>query len=381
MHKGPEVRPTPAAFVPGEQRGIRPAEKHLKRSVVATRPPHSSSERGDWGKRKQEVSAPHGPGPRIVPAPQQSKNTEPLQRPPFGKSTIERRPKTTAANSPCLPGARICVAAPNRRRTPGCLPTAVRRWTLRARRVPNVQDVRIRWTAGLRRRRRQAPSNRPARPWGISARQRALNDQVAKIGWTGRLRRRRRRVPSSRPARHWWISARRRVLTVQVAEIGWTGRPRLPQCPRPSSRRGLRRAISVHRRSPSARGGWNRWTAGLRCLRRPKPWSGVVRLSGICRASRPAACLRIAWTERPRRSSNAAGSHRSGLKEAKIRQEAHAAAPPRPVKTRKASDRAIPLLLCPVLASPTSVMSPAGIMAAPGRRPPLSSVRRLPLPP
>ena len=100
MHKGPEVRPTPAAFAPGEQRGIRPAEKHLKRSVVATQPPHSSSERGDWGERKQEVSASHGPGPRIVPAPQQSKNTEPLQRPPFGKSTIERRPENNRGQQP-----------------------------------------------------------------------------------------------------------------------------------------------------------------------------------------------------------------------------------------------------------------------------------------
>ena len=99
MHKGPEVRPTPAAFEPGEQRGIRPAEKDLKRSVVATRPPHSGPERGDRGERKPEASTGRGPSPRIVPAPQQSKNTEPLQRPPFGKSTIERRPPQDAPRS------------------------------------------------------------------------------------------------------------------------------------------------------------------------------------------------------------------------------------------------------------------------------------------
>ncbi len=97
MHTGPEVKPTPAAFMPGGQRGIRPAEKDLKRPVVATRPPHSAAERGDREGRKPDATAAQGPAARIVPAPPQPKSTEPLPRPPFGKSTIERRPEAGRA--------------------------------------------------------------------------------------------------------------------------------------------------------------------------------------------------------------------------------------------------------------------------------------------
>jgi hypothetical protein len=76
MHKGPEVRPTPAAFAPDRQRGIRPAE----------RKDHSPQ-------RKPDAATARAAEPRIVHAPQQPKNTEPLPRPPFGKGTVERRPE------------------------------------------------------------------------------------------------------------------------------------------------------------------------------------------------------------------------------------------------------------------------------------------------
>jgi hypothetical protein len=100
LHKGPEVKPTAAALVPGEQRGMRPPEKNLKRSVVATRPPHSSAQKGEREERKPDASAAHGSGPRIVAAPQPPKNSEPLPRPPFGKSTVERRPETGRLQQP-----------------------------------------------------------------------------------------------------------------------------------------------------------------------------------------------------------------------------------------------------------------------------------------
>lgn len=101
MHKGPEVRPTPAAFVPDRQRGIRPAEKDLRRPVVATRPPHSAPERRDQSaERKPDTAPARGGEPRIVHAPQQPKNTEPLPRPPFGKGTVERRTEPGRAQPP-----------------------------------------------------------------------------------------------------------------------------------------------------------------------------------------------------------------------------------------------------------------------------------------
>ena len=40
IHTAPQVTATPASFVPRESRGIRPPEKVLERSVVATRTPH-----------------------------------------------------------------------------------------------------------------------------------------------------------------------------------------------------------------------------------------------------------------------------------------------------------------------------------------------------
>jgi hypothetical protein len=101
MHKGPEVRPTPAAYAPDRHRGVRPADKDLKRPVVATRPPHSSPERDVRSpERKPDAPAARTPEPRIVKAPKQPQHTEPLPRPPFGKSTIERRPEVVRGQPP-----------------------------------------------------------------------------------------------------------------------------------------------------------------------------------------------------------------------------------------------------------------------------------------
>jgi hypothetical protein len=117
MHRGPEVRPTPAAFVPENRRGIRPTEKDLNRPVVATRPSHSGTERGNRDERKPDVSAAKGAAPRIVPAPQPSKKTEPLPRPPFGKSTVERRPELGRMQQPVPPKAQGVQLAEPRKET------------------------------------------------------------------------------------------------------------------------------------------------------------------------------------------------------------------------------------------------------------------------
>lgn len=114
LHKGPEIRPTPAAFVPGAHRGIRPNEKSLRRPVVATRAPHSATERDDREVRKPDTSAAHASAPHIVAAPQHSKNMEPLPRPPFGKSTVERRAEVGRVQQPLPPkGEDVRRAGPN----------------------------------------------------------------------------------------------------------------------------------------------------------------------------------------------------------------------------------------------------------------------------
>jgi len=103
MHNGPEVKPTHAAFAPGGQRGIRPAEKDLNRPVVATRPPHSGAERVDREERKPDATGAQVHGARIVPVPQPRNNSETLPRPPFGQSTVERRPEAGRTRQPLPP--------------------------------------------------------------------------------------------------------------------------------------------------------------------------------------------------------------------------------------------------------------------------------------
>jgi hypothetical protein len=101
IHRGPEIRPTPAAYAPDRHRGFRPSEKNLRRPVVATRPPHSSPERGNHTpERKPDAPAVTTPEPRLVKAPKQPQPSEPLPRPPFGKSSIERRPEVVRGQPP-----------------------------------------------------------------------------------------------------------------------------------------------------------------------------------------------------------------------------------------------------------------------------------------
>jgi hypothetical protein len=103
MPQGPDVRPSPAGLVPREQRGIRPPEKNLKRAVVATRPPYSATESGNREERKPGTPSPGSAGARIVPAPGAPKNSDPLPRPPFGTSTIERRSEIGRTPQPLPP--------------------------------------------------------------------------------------------------------------------------------------------------------------------------------------------------------------------------------------------------------------------------------------
>jgi hypothetical protein len=103
MPHGPDVKPSPSALVPREQRGIRPPEKSLKRTVVATRPPYSATESGNREERKPESPLPSSAGARIVQAPGAPKNTDPLPRPPFGTSTIERRNESRRSPQPLPP--------------------------------------------------------------------------------------------------------------------------------------------------------------------------------------------------------------------------------------------------------------------------------------
>ncbi|MCU0591973.1 MAG: hypothetical protein MUC57_10930 [Desulfobacterales bacterium] len=132
MHQGPDVKATPAAYMPGAQRGIRPAEKDLKRPVVATRPPHSASEQNARPGHQPDATAARMHEPRIVPAPQQPKSAEPLPRPPFGKSTIERRPETGRAQQP-LPSRSEGLRRPAERPTDETRPSSDR---------PSVQQPR-----------------------------------------------------------------------------------------------------------------------------------------------------------------------------------------------------------------------------------------------
>ena len=60
IHTAPQVTATPASFVPRESRGIRPPEKVLERSVVATRTPHPAREVPAGAERRSRARAsPH----------------------------------------------------------------------------------------------------------------------------------------------------------------------------------------------------------------------------------------------------------------------------------------------------------------------------------
>ena len=125
IHTAPNVAATPASFVPTATRGMRPPEENLKRSVVATRPPHRSEESAGGGERRVGPAGAPAPAPRLVTAPQRREPASVLSRPPFGQSTIERpapdRPQPPARQRP--EGARAAergpqAAPPGQRQTP-----------------------------------------------------------------------------------------------------------------------------------------------------------------------------------------------------------------------------------------------------------------------
>jgi hypothetical protein len=103
IHTAPQIAATPASFVPTASRGIRPPEESLKRSVVATRPPHRQEESASGAQRTVGPAGVPAPAPRIVTAPQQREPASVLPRPPFGQSTAER-PAADLTRPPSPPG-------------------------------------------------------------------------------------------------------------------------------------------------------------------------------------------------------------------------------------------------------------------------------------
>jgi Family of unknown function (DUF6600) len=102
IHTAPGVTATPASFAPRETRGIRPPERVLERSVVATRPPKPRAESVSGVARKPGAAPVPTPAPRIVSSPQPRETSSALQRPPFGQSKVERR-TTDRAQQPGPP--------------------------------------------------------------------------------------------------------------------------------------------------------------------------------------------------------------------------------------------------------------------------------------
>jgi hypothetical protein len=104
IHTAPQVAATPASLAPTARRGIRPPEEDLKRSVVATRPPHRGAESVSGGERKADPAATPAPTSRVVTAPQRGEPGSAMPRPPFGQGTVER--STTERTLPPAPPRR-----------------------------------------------------------------------------------------------------------------------------------------------------------------------------------------------------------------------------------------------------------------------------------
>jgi hypothetical protein len=100
IHNAPAVTPTPASFVPREKRGIRPPEKILERSVVATRPPQVRAERAPGTVRGAGPERLPAPAPRIVSPPQRRETAPALRRAPFGQKGTERSTERTRPAAP-----------------------------------------------------------------------------------------------------------------------------------------------------------------------------------------------------------------------------------------------------------------------------------------
>lgn len=110
-HDAPRIAAQPASFVPTATRGMRPPEASLKRSVVATRPPHVAPESASGGERKVEPRAVPAPAPHLVSTPPPRESTPVPARPPFGQSTVER-PVTVRSEPPSPPRTRPSRPSP-----------------------------------------------------------------------------------------------------------------------------------------------------------------------------------------------------------------------------------------------------------------------------
>jgi len=100
IHTPPHIAATPASFGPRESRGVRPSNKILERSVVATRQPHAEAER-----HVGPAGVPM-PAPRLVSVPRQHEPAAALNRAPFGQSKIERQPRAQTPPPPGVTGSR-----------------------------------------------------------------------------------------------------------------------------------------------------------------------------------------------------------------------------------------------------------------------------------
>jgi hypothetical protein len=102
VRTAPQVAATPASLAPRETRGVRPPERVMERSVVATRPPQPRPESASGVERKTGTAPVPTPAPRIVGSPQPRGTTPTLERAPFGQSKVERH-TTDRAQAPSPP--------------------------------------------------------------------------------------------------------------------------------------------------------------------------------------------------------------------------------------------------------------------------------------
>jgi hypothetical protein len=101
IHTAPEIKATPASFVPRENRGVRPSSKILERPVVATRQPHVWAASASGAEQHVGPAGVAMPAPRLVSIPRQREPAAALNRAPFGQSKVERQPR---AQPPPPPG-------------------------------------------------------------------------------------------------------------------------------------------------------------------------------------------------------------------------------------------------------------------------------------
>ncbi len=333
-HTAPQVAATPASFVPTASRGIRPPEESLKRSVVATRPPHSLPVPPGGGERTMGPAGVPTPASRIVSAPSQREAVQVPARPPVGQSGVERprADRDLPLSPPATPGTRQAIpqllreppvvasapAAPQGPLGPAPAPppptrraeTPSRQLVARQRlHLRSVTPRRRRWPPRYRPRlsRRSVPPQRlrllrPVAPrhrrWPLQCRPRPSRRPVT---------RQRPRLRPVAPRRHRWPPHRRlrprphslprqRLRAVAPRHRRWPlqRRPRLSRHSVARQRLRLRPVAPKHHRWPSqrrprpsrqlvARHRLRLWAVGRR--RWPRP----VR----CRARPPIGSLRI----------------------------------------------------------------------------------------